>query len=82
MADAVQISHSAMPRRGRNVHANHRARIAGGALFPPTHAHVQVIYDMDNYTRAWMHENAGLSPTELQPIHIDFDMGPKRPPIQ
>lgn len=41
-----------------------------------------LIYDMDVFTRGWLKENAGVTDKELAPIAVDFDMGPKRPPLQ
>lgn len=43
---------------------------------------MQLIYDMDAFSRSWMIEQGGMRPAELQPIHVDFDTGPKRPPLQ
>lgn len=41
-----------------------------------------LIYDMDAFTRSWMKESLKLGDKELEPIPVDFDMGPKRPPLQ
>jgi hypothetical protein len=40
-----------------------------------------LVYDMDGFTRSWMLDQGGADPALLQPLAVDFDLGPKRPPL-
>lgn len=51
-------------------------------MFMQVYGREFLIYDMDNYTRQWYKTQLHLSDQDLKPIHVDFDMGPKRPPLQ
>ena len=58
-------------------------------LKPKTRRALQVygrdlmVYDMDGSTRRWLMDEAGAAEVATaEPIEVDFDMGPKRPPLQ